>query len=288
MPQTATIPARPVIGQPNRYGGLNTQYDINDWERDFGSISAGQIQGGGTPFQVGGTPAQQAGGKEGLDFGERLYGQGLNEIGGEAADYASRVKGRLDTDYAKADVYRQGANRRLAQGANKLGMAGSSLGGAQEQNYRQSGMEAGAMNQDYKDKALALYGRNISAKQQGVAGQYMAGKGIGQASEQSTIPNYRSSGTFGCLALVSIGLMSKETHASELSFINLKSYEYIGYTLLISPFIPLILKNGKFAKYFSILAHKYVLNLTGEKKSITGRFIKIVGGSFCSIVGRLC
>lgn len=239
-------------------------------------------------LDVYGSPDVIKGTAQGLQFGQMLYGQGIADVGKESADYASRVKGRLDTDYAKADVYRQNANRRLAQGANKLGMAGASLGGAQEQNYRQSGMEAGAMNQDYKDKALALYGRNISAKQQGLAGQYMAGAGIGQASTQNPTPNYSNSGSLLCLALVSIGLMSKETYASESSFININSYEYIGYALLAAPFVPLILKNGKFAKYFSILAHKYVLNLTGEKKSITGRFIKIVGGSFCSIVGRLC
>jgi len=187
---TSTIPARPVIGGTNRNGGPITVYDQRDWDNAYGGlVNKGDEN---TPFQISGTAEEQQGAREGLGFAHRLYGQGLNEIGDEAADYSSKVKGRLNTDSARADLYRQGANRRIAQSAGKLGMAGATMGGAQEQAYRQSGMDASAMNQDYQDKALALYGRNISAKQQGTAGQYMAGKGIGQASTPGVTPTFDS------------------------------------------------------------------------------------------------
>jgi hypothetical protein len=298
-----TADVEPVRPSPNSRGIYDfSTPEYQDWKDKHSAWESRQALqvGGSNPlggssaastaannFTVTGSPSQQQGALQGINFGQMLYGQTMPQVGEEAADYSSKVKERLNTDYAGADVYRQNANRRIAQSAGKLGMAGASMGGAKEQSYRESGMAASSMNQDYKDKALALYGRNISSKQQGMAGQYMAGAGLGQAATPGVTPQY-SSNSLGCLALVSIGLMSKETYASESPFINTSSYEYIGYTLLVIPFIPLILKNGRFAKFFSVMAHKYVLNLTGAKKSIIGRLIGTVGGSFCSLIGRLC
>lgn len=245
------------------------------------------LYGPGSGITLSGSPTTLAGTLQGLQFGQMLYGQGIGDVGKEASSYSNMVQGRLGTNYAGADVQRQIGNAALAKNQAQMGLNGTNNFTAQEQMRRQGSAQSATMNQDYKDKALALYGRNISAKQQGLAGQYMAGAGIGQANTPSAVPNY-SSGTFGCLALVSVGLMSKETHASELPFINSNSYEYIGYCLIVTPFIPLILRNGKFAKFFSFMAHKYVLNLTGAKKTILGKLIKLIGGSFCSVIGKLC
>jgi hypothetical protein len=266
----------------NNVGGAGQYASKNAQAKDA-------LYGAGDPssFQLTGSPEQRGGALQGLQFGQMLYGQGIGDVGKEAADYASQVKGRLNTDYAKSDVMRQEAGQRIGAGNAKAGLSGIDTTGVSLQASRQSGMAAATANQDYKDKALALYGRNISSKQQGLAGQYTAGAGIGQANTPGAVSNY-SSGTFGCLALVSVGLMSKETHASELPFINSNSYEYIGYCLIVTPFIPLILRNGKFAKFFSFMAHKYVLNLTGAKKTILGKLIKLIGGSFCSVIGKLC
>jgi hypothetical protein len=247
------------------------------------------LYGTGTgQISLSGSAEQQAGGLTGLQMGQLLYGQGMGDVGKEASEYSGLVKGRLGQDYAQADIARQVGGQAIVRGNVKAGLSGIDTTGASQQAARQNAMQAAGMNQDYKDKALALYGRNISAKQQGLAGQYMAGAGIGQANTPGVTPQYSSGGSWGCVALVSLGLMSKETHASELPFINSSSYEYIGYCILVTPFIPLILKNGKFARFFSVMAHKYVLNLTGVKKSITGKFIKTVGGSLCSVVGKLC
>jgi len=241
----------------------------------------------GDTLMLSGTAEERAGAAEGLQFGKMLYGQSIGDVGKEAADYSSRVKGRLDTDYAGADLYRQEAAKRVGQANVKAGLSGVDTAGASEQLSRQAGMQAGAMNQDYKDKALALYGRNVSSKQQGLAGQYMAGKGIGQANTPGVVPNYSSS-TFPCFALVLIGLMSNETYASESSFVNKQSLEYIGYAAISGPIVYMILKNGLFAKTYSYFAHKYIEEMTGKRNTIIGKAIKNIGTPFCKIVGSLC
>lgn len=249
---------------------------------DIGDASTGP----GDKLSISGTDQAIQGGLEGLRMGQTLYGQGMRDVGKEALDYSGRVKGLLDKDYAGADVQRQISNQALAKNTAKMGLGATNTFGAQEQMRRQGSMQAAQMNQDYKDKALALYGKNISAKQQGMTSTYFGAKGAGQANTPTNVGS--SGGTLGCLALVSVGLMSKETYASEAPFVNKDSLQYIGYALLITPLIPMILKNGWFAKAFSLFAHKYVLHLTGKKKSLTGKIIKNIGESLCSFVGRLC
>ena len=236
-----------------------------DARRQAALTAAGSaaLAGPGTgQLDISGSEDQRRGAVEGLQFGQMLYGQGIADTGKEAADYSSRVKGRLGADYAQADLYRQGANRRLAQGAGKLGMAGQSLSGAQEQNYRQSGMQAEAMNQDYQDKALALYGRNISAKQQGLAGQYQAGKGVGAASTPGQTPNYDSGLSVICTELYKQGKISKhEYYRSTFFGYTLKQETYFGYLTMATPVVELMKKSDKFSNLWvgwakSIAAHK--------------------------------
>jgi hypothetical protein len=141
----------------------------------------GYLSGPGTGMTVSGTPEAISGGMEGLGFGQMLYGQGIGDIGKEASNYSEQLKGRLNQDSISADVMNQNANRRVAQGANKIGMAGATMGGAQEALYRENSATAQAGNQAYKDAALAAVGRNIGAKQQGMSAAYFGGKASGQA-----------------------------------------------------------------------------------------------------------
>lgn len=200
---------------------------------------------------VSGSPEELASAREGLQFGKLLYGQDLPEVGQEAKQYSGMVKGRLDQDYAKADIYRQGANRRLAQQAGKVGMAGASLGGAQEQLYRQSGAEAEAMNQDYKDKALALYGRNISAKQQGIGGAYMGFRGVGQAKTPGPVTQYDSGLSVICTELFAQGKISEyEWSRASVFGYKLSNNTYNGYLIIASPIVKLMKKSDKFSNLF--------------------------------------
>lgn len=236
-------------------------------------------------INISGSDELKNGALEGLQFGQMLYGQGISDVGKEASNYSQAVQSRLGKDYAGADVQRQLANQALAKNQARLGLGGTTAFAAQEQLRRQGSIQAAQSNQDYQDKAMALFGKNVTAKQQGMSSQYFAGKGVGQAATPTPIASY---GGGLSLALLSMGLMSKETYASEAPFVNKQSFEYIGYIIMITPIIPIVLKNGKIARIFSFFAHKYVLNLTGEKKSILGEVIKRVGSPICTLVGKLC
>ena len=174
--------------------------------------TADAISGPGTGvLNISGSSEARQGGLEGLQFGQMLYGQGIGDVGKEAGDYSSRVKGLLSKDYAGADVQRQLANQNLAKNSAKMGLGATNNFGAQEQLRRQGSMQSAMMNQDYQDKALALYGKNVSAKQSGLASTYFGAKGTGQANTPTPV---QSSG--GCVIAthaVSCGAFDK----SELS-----------------------------------------------------------------------
>lgn len=198
-----------------------------------------------------GTPEQQHGAVQGLQFGQMLYGQGIGDIGKEASDYSNQLRSRLGTDSVKADLYRQSANRRIDQGAGKLGMAGANLGGAKEQLYRQSGFEADAANQAYKDSALAAVGRNIGAKQQGLASQFRAGQGIGNAQTPGAVADYNSGMSVICTELYNQGKISKNEWQRACIFgYMLKQNTYFGYLTIARPIVELMKKSDKFSNLF--------------------------------------
>jgi len=202
-------------------------------------------------FGISGSEQAQMGGLEGLELGRMLYGQTMPEVGQEAANYSQMIKGRLGQDYARADLYRQDANRRLAQGANKLGMAGATLGGAQEQLYRQSSMQAEAMNQDYKDKAMAVYGKNIGAKQSGMSSLYFGGKGEGQAGTPAPVVSSGGGSSIICTELYTQGKISKQDYLKATVFgYSINPNTYFGYLTIATPIVKLMKKSDKFSDLF--------------------------------------
>lgn len=222
------------------------------YEQQFSQMGGAALSGPGEGrLDVSGTPEARAGALEGLQLGQMLYGQGLADIGKEAADYSSMVKGRLGQDSVSADLYRQQANRRLAQTAGKMGMAGATMGGAQEQLRRQAEFNAQAMNQEYKDKALALYGKNIAAKQAGLAGLYMGGKGIGVAGTKGETPSAGGSISVICTELHRQGKISNQEwiRASIFGY-SIHPNTYFGYLTIAKPIVHLMKKSDKFSNLF--------------------------------------
>ncbi len=220
-------------------------------QKSFQDKLSGSLSGPATGLTLYGTQDEQQGAVQGLNFGQMLYGQGIADVGKEAADYSGMVKGRLDTDYAKADVARQEAGQRIGQANAKAGLSGIDTTGINEQARRRSAMDASAMNQDYKDKALALYGRNISSKQQGIAGQYMAGAGIGQARTPGPVPQYSSGISIICTELYAQGKISKYEHLRATAYGHKLSDEtYIGYLTIAKPIVELMKKSDKFSNLF--------------------------------------
>jgi hypothetical protein len=232
---------------------VNPNKDANNLYIQNAANSAG--------MSLAGTQDQQMGAAQGLNFGQLLYGQNISSVGKEASAYSQDLKDRMNTNSAQADIYRQTGNQRIAKSAGKLGMAGSSMGGAQEQLYQNSQMAASGQNQSYKDSATAAVGRNITAKQQGMAGQYMAGMGIGNASTPGAVGNY-SSGSVICTELYFQGkITKKEWERSAIYGLKIGKYKYIGYLTIAKPIVELMKKSDKLSNLFigwakSIAAHK--------------------------------
>lgn len=220
-------------------------------EADFRAAGSAALSGPGTgTLDVSGTEEAKQGALEGLQFGQLLYGQGIADVGKEAQQYSGMVKGLLNKDYAGADYQRQLANQALAKNEARLGLGATSSLGAQEQLRRQGSMQAAMMNQDYRDKALALYGKNISAKQSGMASQYFAGKGAGQAATPT--PVAESGGmSIICTELYSQGKISKYEYMRASVFgYSLKQETYFGYLTIATPIVKLMRKSDKFSNLF--------------------------------------
>ena len=218
---------------------------------NFTQMGGAALSGPGTGvLNVSGTPEARQGALEGLQFGQMLYGQGIADVGKEAQDYSSRVKGLLGKDYAGADYQRQLSNLDLAKRNAKWGMGGANPLVTQEELRRRGSIQAATMNQDYQDKALALYGKNISAKQSGMASQYFAGKGTGQAATPT--PVAESGGmSIICTELYHQGKISKYQYLKATSFAyTLKQETYFGYLTIATPVVKLMRKSDKFSNLF--------------------------------------
>lgn len=230
---------------------------------NFTAMGGAALSGPGTGIlNVSGTEEARQGALEGLQMGQMLYGQGLADIGKEASDYSSRVKGLLGKDYAGADYQRQLANQALAKNTTKMGLGATNTFGAQEQLRRQASMQAAQMNQDYQDKALALYGKNIGAKQQGMTSTYFGAKGTGQAGTPTQVASTGGGMSIICTELYNQKKLSKyEYLRCSVYGYAVHSNTYFGYLTIAKPIVKLMKKSDKFSNLFigwakSIAAHK--------------------------------
>jgi hypothetical protein len=282
------IPPRPVPGQLNRNGGIVNEYDVRDYDRIYGSPGAASnpdpSSSGSRSMTLSGSPDSQAGEAAGRSNASIYYGSS-SDLGNDAADYRNQIKSKVGQSSGLANRLTQTANTDISRANAKAGLRGIDTSAASIRERRNSIAKADEMQQSQDAINLANYGKSIGAGISGTEALAAAGAGRGIASAPTPTPSYGGN-TFPCLALVGLGLMSKETYASESQFINKDSLEYIGYGMISAPIVWLILNNGRFAKFFSFFAHKYVLDLTGKKKSITGRLIAKVGGSICRMVAH--
>lgn len=220
------------------------------------------LYGPGGSFTLRGTDEARAGGMTGLEFARSLYGETVPEIGAQAKEYSQMLRDRLNADYAGADLYRQQMGSRVAKASQQAGMTGVNALGATEQLARQGAMQSAAMNQEYKDKALAAAGRNIGAKQQGTAGQYMAGMGVGQAETPTPVANYGGGLSVICTELHHQGKISNTEWVRASAFgYKLHPNTYFGYLTIATPIVQLMKKSDKFSNLFigwakSIAKHK--------------------------------
>lgn len=233
-----------------------SQADVDKSNQDYfnqrlSSLGGAALSGPGTgTINVSGSEEARAGALEGLQLGQMLYGQGMADIGKEAADYSQRLRNKLGEQSVSADLYINQANRRLSQQAGKLGMAGATLGGAQEQLRRQAEFNAQAMNQEYQDKALMAVGKNIGQKISGSSGLYLAGKGVGQAQTPTPVPS-SGGGSIICTELYNQGKITKDEYlrASVYGY-KIHRNTYFGYLTIAKPIVQLMKKSDKFSNLF--------------------------------------
>lgn len=110
------------------------------------------------PVPVGQSPLpSMQGSNEPLD----IYGNVGKNLGAETENYFSRIKGDLDKNVAKADVYNQQAGRERAISNAKAGLSGVDTTAMNEQSLRNAQFGASAINQAAKSDALNLYGTSI-------------------------------------------------------------------------------------------------------------------------------
>jgi len=95
------------------------------------------------------------------------YGNTLGGIGKETEDYVGRLKGNLDKNVAKADLYNQNAGRERALDNARAGLSGVDTSAGNEQSRRNASFGAAAINEDAKRGALDMYGKSISNRIEG-------------------------------------------------------------------------------------------------------------------------
>lgn len=232
---------------------------------------------------TGATVEERAGEAAGRFNAENYYGP-TKQIGADSQGYTSMLKGKLGEKSADAEKYRFSQGRKNSLADARAQFSGVNTMAASQQNDRNTMFQADLQDRNYQNEQLANYGKDIGRRVSGMetmanigAGKAVAGQKIAQAAQDS--------GTMPCLALLGLGLMSKETYASESGFINKESLEYIGYAILTAPLIPVLYRNMSVAKIYSFFAHKYIGQLTGKNKNIIGKIIISIGKPVCKTVG---
>lgn len=98
---------------------------------------------------------------------QQYYGNTLQGLGGETEDYVSRMRGNLDKNVAKADIYNQQAARERGIQNTKAGLSGVDTTAMNEQSRRNAVYGAASINEDAKRQALDLYGTSIGNRIKG-------------------------------------------------------------------------------------------------------------------------
>jgi len=93
---------------------------------------------------------------------KQYYGSTLNNLGDESQDYVNSLKGNLDKNVAKADLYNQQQGQQRGLDNARAGLSGVDTSAMNEQSRRNASFGAASINEDAKRQALDMYGTSIS------------------------------------------------------------------------------------------------------------------------------
>lgn len=128
------------------------------------------------------------------DKQSKFYGSSLDNLGQESTDYADRVKGNLDKNVARADIYNQQASQQRALDNARAGLSGVDTSAMNEQSRRNASFGAAAINEDAKRQALDLYGQSISNRITGANTIDTQEQALGIASMQQPVAQASNGG----------------------------------------------------------------------------------------------
>jgi hypothetical protein len=137
--------------------------------------------------------------KRGIDKQNKFYGSSIDDIGQESADYANMVKGNLDKNVAKADIYNQQAGQQRALDNARAGLSGTDTSAMNEQSRRNAQFGAAAINEDAKRNALDMYGQSISNRITGANTIDTQEQALGIASLQQPVAQAGQGGILGSI-----------------------------------------------------------------------------------------
>jgi hypothetical protein len=272
-------PARPVIGGDNGHGGQNTQYDLNDWDKLYGSQgTVSNPNGQGTSIQVAGDANAQAGDAAGRNNASIYYGTS-QDLGAASQDITSRLKSKLDQPSGLANQMMQTGNQAIDRANVKSGMSGLNTSGQSIASQRDAQTRSDAVQQSQNQINMSNYQKNIGAGISGTESLAAAGAGRGIASTPTPVPA-QSNCSF-CIVATQLFLNREITKIDLLKVMKAgRSFDkktYIGYIILAQPFLN---TKSKFLKKMIIPAFK---TYADEKPNL---FAKIM--IFCSMItGRL-
>ncbi len=209
-----------------------------------------------------------------------LYGENLGGTAQDAQAYAQRVREGINkgSNLARNTAMQQARNTNIAQ--KKAGLKGVDTTGLQSEIYRKMASEEKVQDQNYRDDALARYGKNISGRISGASSIISGFEGINVASQQAPNVNYGGGISVICTELRHQELISIHTYGKTTLFgLSLPAEQMIGYHILARPVVKLM----RVSPFFASLWVGWALSLAANKPSwVTTQMLKV-----CGFVGRL-
>jgi hypothetical protein len=207
-----------------------------------------------------------------------LYGESPMQTGRDAKNYSNIVRDSVNQNSLKADLMRKTSMNDLYRGNAKAGLSGVDTTGASSNLSRRANYEADAYNQEYKDKNLDRYGKNVGSR---LSGQYgvITGKDAQAIANIAPSVPAQSKGMFGsiiCTELFKQGKINKEEYRACSAYgIRVKPEIYAGYLVVARPLVFLMKKSDLFSNLFVNWA-----------KNIQTHWATRIFSPVCNIIGQ--
>lgn len=231
-------------------------------------------------------PSIASGQRVGLERGERVYGQSIDETGSNVQDIVKRRRERLEGLDPASTRMRESRNRQIR-------MAKASGASPEEIAQISRNAESDIANQEYKKASQSLneYQKLIGNILKGQTGLELGFAGLEKSGEYVPTPSSGGGllGTVICTELYIQGYMPYEIYLKDREYGKCirrdNPHIYTGYIFLASPVVRMMRKSKLVTKIISVPGIAWARNMAGEK-NILGSVIGYFGEKVCGIIGR--